>query len=530
MKSKLIYIIVLLVTGISYFFEISCQKLDFENVTKSDLEGAILKTGNIVSITLNVKELSIKEHPDFGICYSNRNTIPTIDDEKASLGSISKSQTVTKDIENLIQSKNYYFRGYVMDGDQPVYSLNTYTLRTYTLPLVQTKFANHVSYESATLNAEINPNTKSAVFSFEYGLDENYGQSVPLITTGINSTIYTSVSADISGLSSNTEYHFRIKAECSEGNSCGADMTFKTKEAAVPEITTAWISYVSTSSALCGGNVISERGAPVTKKGVCWGISQNPTIFDYKTSDGIGTGSFMSTITGLEANKTYYVRAYATSSAGTAYGNQLILKTYTSSITDIEGNNYYTVTIGDQIWIAENLKTTKYTDGTDIPNITNGSEWANLISPGYSWLNNDPTLKTTYGALYNWYALDKTSNGSKDICPVGWHLPSNNDWEILINYLGGNAIAGGKLKESGFSHWTSDNTESTNESGFTALPGGYRHSSGGFSNPSLFGYFWSLDENSANSAWYWFLYTYQESIGCSNDFKKNGNSVRCIKD
>jgi uncharacterized protein (TIGR02145 family) len=240
----------------------------------------------------------------------------------------------------------------------------------------------------------------------------------------------------------------------------------------IPTLSTTAASSITTTSATSGGNVISDGGATVTARGVCWSTNQNPTIDNSKTSNDIGTGSFTSNLTGLTANTIYYVRAYATNSMGTAYGNQVTFKTTTdvetNTVTDIDGNIYHTVTIGTQVWMVENLKTTKYRNGDPIPNVT-GNAWAALTTGAYCWYNNDAaTYKATYGALYNWYAVAD----SRNIAPTGWHVPTDAEWTTLTTFLGGESVAGGKLKETGTNHWTSPNTGATNETGFTALPGG----------------------------------------------------------
>lgn len=139
------------------------------------------------------------------------------------------------------------------------------------------------------------------------------------------------------------------------------------------------------------------------------------------------------------------------------------------TITDIDGNVYNVVTIGSQTWMKENLKTSRFNDGTTINLVSDGLAWARTSTPGYCWYYNNIVNKDIYGAMYNWYSV-----GTKKLCPVGWHVPDNNDWTTLINFLGGESIAGGKLKETGTNHWTSPNDGATNESLFTGLPGGYR--------------------------------------------------------
>jgi uncharacterized protein (TIGR02145 family) len=196
-----------------------------------------------------------------------------------------------------------------------------------------------------------------------------------------------------------------------------------------------------------------------------------------------------------------------------------------TTITDSDGNIYHQVTIGTQTWMVENLKTTKYKDGTAIPNITDAIAWKALSTPAYCWNNNDEvTNKTTYGALYNWYTIN-----TGILCPTGWHVPSDSEWSTLGNYLGGESIAGGKLKETGTIHWQSPNTGATNESGFLALPGGSRDILGNFDDIGYFGSWWSSTEVGMG-AWYRYLSSSNSQLTGVNFFKNFAHSVRCIKD
>jgi uncharacterized protein (TIGR02145 family) len=161
---------------------------------------------------------------------------------------------------------------------------------------------------------------------------------------------------------------------------------------------------------------------------------------------------------------------------------------------DNDGNNYRTVKIGTQVWMAENLKTTKYRNGDPIPNVTDGPAWWNLPTGAYCNSDNDVNLWTTYGRLYNWYAV----NDSRNIAPAGWHVPTDYEWSKLIAYLG--SLPGDKLREEGTEHWLSPNTDATNETGFTALPGGYRDNTGTFISIGSNGYWWSSTEQGADQA------------------------------
>ncbi len=196
------------------------------------------------------------------------------------------------------------------------------------------------------------------------------------------------------------------------------------------------------------------------------------------------------------------------------------------NVSDIEGNTYKTIEVGDQVWMAENLRVTQYNDGTAIPNVEDELNWKNTTSPAYSWYENkEGTYAIPYGALYNWYTIN-----TGELCPVGWHIPSVEEWETLILNLGDRPLAGGEIKEKGDTHWKSPNRNATNSSGFSALPGGFRNSGEGhFYQLGENGYWWSSSEK-FDSAWELKLnfndgYTYIE-LGIPS----NGNSIRCLKD
>ena len=309
-----------------------------------------------------------------------------------------------------------------------------------------------------------------------------------------------------------------------------------------PTVTTTAVTAIAQNTATSGGNVTSDGGATVTARGVCWGTSANPTIDSSKTTNGTGTSSFTSSLTGLAENTTYYLRAYATNSSGTSYGNEISFKTLANAggiifnpdltygtMTDIEGNEYKTIAIGTQTWMAENLKTTKYRNGDPIPNVIDNAAWAALATGAFCWYNNDAaTYKATYGALYNWYAVADIRN----IAPTGWHVPTNAEWTTLTDYLGGEGIAGGKLKESGSSHWYSPNYGATNITGFTALPGGYRYDSVGiFYYVEYNVHWWTSTARNASFAWYRALYYNGSNVDRYSDFHEPyGFSVRCVRD
>jgi uncharacterized protein (TIGR02145 family) len=193
---------------------------------------------------------------------------------------------------------------------------------------------------------------------------------------------------------------------------------------------------------------------------------------------------------------------------------------------DYDGNTYHTIKIGTQVWMAENLKTTRNKNGHIIPLVTDNTAWGNLTTPGYCWYNNDPSeYKATYGALYNWYTVN-TGN----LCPTGWHVPTDAEWTTLTTYLGGESTAGVKLKEKGTAHWLSPNTGATNETVFTALPGGYRGSNGAYDFIGSYGDWWSSTEYSTTTAWYRSMACGSSGVGRGGYNKQDGFSVRCLRD
>lgn len=197
-------------------------------------------------------------------------------------------------------------------------------------------------------------------------------------------------------------------------------------------------------------------------------------------------------------------------------------------LSDIDGNVYAAVQIGEQLWMAEDLMTTHYSDGSPIPLVENYDEWANLSLPAYSWYNNDSANAANFGILYNWYAVE-----SGKLCPEGWHVPSDEDWIALESAVGGAEIAGGALKETGLELWKTPNTEASNEGGFSARPGGYRSYNGTFNLMRTSGYWWSSSQKSwygsAPKALYRYMRYDDRALARHIAEKTNGFSVRCVK-
>jgi len=197
------------------------------------------------------------------------------------------------------------------------------------------------------------------------------------------------------------------------------------------------------------------------------------------------------------------------------------------SVTDIDGNTYATIQIGTQVWMAENLRTTRYRNGDPIPNVMDGTQWENLKTGAWAHYDNDIQYEKPYGKLYNWYAVADPRN----VCPKGWHVPTDVEWTVLTNYLGGGNVAGGKMKSTGTQYWDSPNTDATNESGFSGLPGGSRNNGNGFFGYlGNYGNWWSASESGAEFAWYRTLLNGNAGVSRYNYDKRYGFCLRCVRD
>jgi len=365
----------------------------------------------------------------------------------------------------------------------------------------------------------------------------------------------TSLSKDVTDLTINSE----LEVELNGSPGSFIDLWIEGTLKPLPVLETTPISEIFETTAISGGNITSDGGTGISQRGVCWSTSEHPTIENSKKSNGTGMGSFTCKMYGLGRNTTYYLRAYATNIVGTAYGNEISFTTRAStilfnpkisygSVNDSEGNVYKTIQIGEigvplqgntlkslhvgqQEWMVENLRVTEFNDGTPIPLVTEKAAWVNNKTPGYCWYdNNEAKFKETYGALYNGYTVN-----TNKLCPIGWHVPSDNEWGTLKAFLEGVEYAGGKLKEVGNIHWVSPNTGATNSSGFAALPGGVRSDGGDFKEIGLHGRWWTSSEfktlyNDGSSSWSWYLNNNSSKIFSDYYKKIGGFSVRCVKD
>ena len=407
-----------------------------------------------------------------------------------------------------------------------------------------------ISVSTATLNVSVNPNYLPTTISFEWGIDNGYGNRLTPSQNSLDGSTAVNVSVVLSGLTEGTKYYYKITAtnELGTTNSIGYSFTTFAK----PIITTKDISEITTTSALSGGNILSDFGSPVFEKGICWSTTPNPTNSDNKVLSSLEGTNFTDPVTNLIPNSTYYLRAYAINSVGTGYGNEIILKTYTGTITDIDGNQYYTVTIGDQLWMAQNLKTTKYQNGDPIG--TTSPFYKDITTesnPKYQWSYlGDEANADIYGRLYTWY----TVTDNRNLCPAGWHVATDVEWNNLEVWLINNGYKydGSTNNEvynkigkslSGTALWVESTVEGSignpdfpayrNKSGFSALPAGFRSYSGGFTALGLNSVWWTSTEDTSSPQYARVrILSNADNFILNNGYPKNdvANSVRCIKD
>jgi uncharacterized protein (TIGR02145 family) len=446
-------------------------------------------------------------------------------------------------------------------------TVNTvYYVRAYATNSAGTGYGNQVSFNTSPIavpsvtGAEITFITPSTAISGGNVTSENGGS---VTERGVcwsishNPAISDSKTSDgtgtgefissISGLTGGTTYYVRPYATNNGGTSYGPELSFTTDPPVPPALTTADITSLTTNSVIGGGTVTNEGGATVSTRGMCWSTIPNPTTDDSKTADGTGPGSFTSAVTGLLPNTTYHLRAFATNSAGTTYGNDLSILTYT--VGDISGNFYHSVTINTQIWMKENLSVTKYNNGDDIGTTSPPlKDISSETNPQYQWpAFGDEASVALYGRLYTWYAI----NDNRKVCPAGWHVPTDAEWTTMEDWLTANgynydgtttydtynklakALASTtfwKASDVTGSVGNTDFPEYRNKSGFTALPAASRYPGVSFGMNNSDGAWWSATSGSEGFAWLRSIYYGGANEPRSGSTKNTGISVRCIKD
>jgi len=459
-----------------------------------------------------------------GVCWST-GINPTISNSLTSDGT--GTGVFVSSLTSLLPGTVYHVRAYAINSAGTAYG-NDVTFTTTAIPLatLTTTAVTTITFTTAASGGNVTSDGGGTMTARGvcWSTSANPTITDPKTTNGTGLGSFTS---NITGLLPGTAYHVRAYATNAAGTAYGSDMPFTTNPVIAPTVTSTAVTLNNLTTATSGGNVTNAGGGTISARGVCYGTSPAPTISGSKTSDGTGTGIFTSNLTGLTSGTTYYIRAYATNSAGTSYGSE---STFSTLIVDGDGIKYPVVTILGQVWMAQNLRTTKFNDGTVI--LTTSADITAAVAPLYQWpVNGDAANLATYGRLYTWYVTDNASNGNKNVCPTGWHVPTNADWELLKTHIGGDpSLTGGRLKETGTTHWTTPNSGATDEFGFTAVPGGYRFPNGSFTSLGLSNYFWSSTIDDASLGWGQGLHYNDADLLQGGYTYADGVSIRCIKD
>jgi uncharacterized protein (TIGR02145 family) len=440
----------------------------------------------------------------------------------------SETNDFTTTLDNLLRGTTYYVKAFATNAKGSAFGEEKLFSTLKELPTIATLSAQDITINSAIIFGEITSDGGANIT--EKGF--YWGTTDAPETTGTKIVIEgeeAQFSKSLDNLNPGATYFFVAYAENEVGKVYGSQKSLKT-QGNLPIASTTGHSNLKTSS--------------VTLKGIVSASMLITTVtFEYGTSSSYGNSitaqqspitadnvEVSAEISGLQSNTTYHYRVVAQNVLGASSGRDSTFKTVltgiTGSVTDADNNTYNTIGIGYQQWMTTNLKTTKYRDGTKIPKIQKDSLWRLASTSGFCWYNNDSTtFAARYGALYNWHAVS-----TSQLCPSGWHVPSQEDIEKLVEYVGGSSVAGGKLKQTGTSNWESPNEGAVNEFGFNALAAGKRDHDAVYDFARVEGVWWtSSNYSTLTSSYFSIIYKYSNSyIGILN--KKNGASVRCVKD
>jgi uncharacterized protein (TIGR02145 family) len=387
----------------------------------------------------------------------------------------------TCSLTSLTPGTLYYVMAYATNTSGTTYGTAVQFTTSALAPTVTTTAVSVFTQTTATAGGNVTSDGGAAIT--ERGV--YYGTAANPATTGTKITATPAAvgafTCSLTSLTPGTKYYVVAFATNSVGPAYGTVVEFTTGTITLATLTTTAATAITNTTATSGGTITSNGGGAITTSGVCWGTSPNPTTAGSHTTDGTPTGSFTSSITGLSDGTVYYVRAYATNSAGPAYGTQVQLLT---KMVDVDNHLYNTVLIGNQVWMAENLKTTKLSDETAIHKVVGNTpaantEWAGMTGPAFCYYQDNNDYGDTYGALYNYYTINTGL-----LCPAGWSVPTDAQFKTLEMHLGMSQAEADGVYDRGTHNeglalksatgWNPGGIEGTNASGFTGLPGGYR--------------------------------------------------------
>ena len=521
------------------------------NATISTINLPMVQTDSVINLTSStavvIGTVTDGGGTNFVISGCCWDTIPSPTLSKNYVTSGVGTTTFTSNLLGLTVGNTYYVRTFATNSAGTVYG-NELTFTILELPTVTTDTISAIASKTAVSGGTVTSSggTNITARGVCWSTSPNPTINDSLTSDSIGLGHFTS---SLSNLTAKTKYYVRAYATNIVGTAYGSEYSFTTTPD-IPTVTTTNASNIGLTFATIGGTVTNEGGATVTTRGICWDTLQNPTIAGSHTSSGSGLGNFSINLTSLITGKTYYVRAYATNSEGTAYGNEVSFVPDIPScpgaptVKDIDNNVYHTVLIGTQCWMRENLRTTRYANGSSITEAP-GTNTSTSISYYYH-TNGDVANDSVYGLLYNWVAVmrgaassDNVPSGVMGVCPIGWHVPSRAEYDILRNYVKGeggcSANANGKPLASKENWQTSSSScnvgydlATNNSSGFSLQPAGWvDHGYEDFGRETKV---WtSTQENSSNARC--LLLPYQWNYAADwDEAKYRGQPVRCLKD
>jgi uncharacterized protein (TIGR02145 family) len=523
--------------GVSYGQTKSFKTLGEKALSFANNVSALQPTTATLNGIVNPNSLETRVTFEYGKTTSYENSA-------AALGSPltgGENKNVSADLTQLTPGTTYHFRVKTENPSGTAFSDDMTFTTPGNIPAAIAIEPYNTDITSSTLNGKVNPNSLETTITFQYGTTIDYGSSANASQNPLSDADNKNVSAQITSLSPGTVYHFRIKAENCLGVAYSEDKVFKTL-GQLPSLCAAKVLDISLSTATLSGSVNPQYLA--TSVILEWGTTTSYGNSSVSINiNGHEMVPVSADITGLNPGAVYHFRIKASNELGTSFSPDI---TFSTDMSDIENNKYNTIVIGNQVWMTENLRSTKYNDGSIIPSITDNEVWRSASSAAYSWYNNDPGNKELYGAYYNWYVVDKSMNGNKNVCPSGWHIPIKSEWEVFLNYLSQNGYGfegnGESIAKSiaATSGWVSTSGESlvgndqpsNNSSGFNGVPAGTRSYNGSFAVFSYWAGWWSQTNNYSLSYTSWYVVITNvdnkpRTIALNQTY---GASIRCMKD
>lgn len=495
----------------------SCKKEELPQLTTYDISGVTINSAVSGGVITSDGGAAIISR---GVCWSQQSS-PEISGNFTSDGDGSGS--FISNLTQLQPGTKYYVRAYATNpvGTQYGQEISFTTLGS--LPQLTGFSASDLTISGAILHGTVNPGELQTDVYFEYGKTTDYGSTVSGSSTQLTGNTPTAVSAILSNLSPGTVYHYRIKATNQLGNTFSADQTFTT-HGQKPSFTDLLVKAAGTNNMKIGLTV-NPNYLP-TAVTVEYGTSEtygNTAVSSRSPVSGNSSTNLDIQVGDLLPGTTYYFRVKLENSLGITYTDGRSFKTYNA--VDADNNGYYSVVIGTQEWLSENLRSTHFSNGEAIPLVTSAYDWSAATTAAYCTYKNEQS--GIYGNLYNFFA----ASDSRNVCPAGWHVPTMTEMNTMISYLGGDEEADKKIREAGLAHWLY-NTGATNSTGLTIIPAGNREGNGDFVNRLSSTYLWSSSLSTlpgSNGGMNIALEWNAPHIFITPYGKTYGASIRCIK-